>query len=35
VTVTHLAAKATYYFEIRAVNAIGAGPYSAKVHATP
>ena len=34
VTVTHLAPKTTYYFEIRAVNAIGAGPYSAKVHAT-
>jgi hypothetical protein len=35
VTVTHLAAKTTYYFEVRAVNAIGAGPYSAQVHSTP
>jgi hypothetical protein len=35
VTVKHLAAKTTYYFEVRAVNAIGAGPYSARVHGTP
>jgi hypothetical protein len=35
VTVTRLAAKTEYFFEARAVNAIGAGPYSARVHGTP
>jgi hypothetical protein len=35
VTVPHLAAKTAYYFKVRAVNAIGAGPYSAQVHGTP
>jgi len=31
VTVTHLKADTAYYFQVRAVNAIGAGPYSARV----
>jgi fibronectin type III domain protein len=34
-TLMHLAAKTAYYFAIRAVNSIGAGPYSARVRATP
>jgi fibronectin type III domain protein len=34
VTVPGLASKTTYYFEVRATNAIGTGPYSAKVRAT-
>jgi hypothetical protein len=30
--VTHLAASTTFYFAARAVSAIGAGPYSGRVH---
>jgi hypothetical protein len=33
-TVAHLQAKTAYYVELRAVNAIGAGPYSARVRGT-
>lgn len=33
VTITGLAGKTTYYFEAAAANAIGTGPYSARVHA--
>jgi hypothetical protein len=33
ITISHLAASTTYYFEARAVNAIGAGPYSGRAHA--
>jgi hypothetical protein len=32
ITVTHLAASTTFYFAARAVSAIGAGPYSGRVH---
>jgi hypothetical protein len=34
VTITRLAASTTYYAQVRAVNAIGAGPYSGRVHGT-
>jgi Fibronectin type III domain len=33
ITISHLASSTTFYFEARAVNAIGAGPYSGRVHA--
>jgi hypothetical protein len=32
ITVAHLATATTFYFEARAVNAIGPGPYSGRVH---
>ena len=34
VTVRHLASHTTYYFEATATNALGTGPYSARVHGT-
>lgn len=34
VTVRHLASHTTYYFKATAINTLGAGPYSARVHGT-